>query len=120
MARGGKCTYEALEQRISELEEAERTRKKTEDALRQSRAQYRLLVENQTDLVVKVDTEGRFQFVSPSHCKLFGKAEDELLGKTFIPLVHGDDRENTALAMKQLYQPPHSAYMEQRAMTKDD
>jgi PAS domain S-box-containing protein len=82
-------------------------------------ARYRLLVENQTDLVVKVDLEGRFLFVSPSYCRMFGKTEDELLGKTFMPLVHEDDREITAQAMETLFHPPHTAFLEQRARTKE-
>jgi PAS domain S-box-containing protein len=119
MVMSARPTYEDLEERIKELEKADSERNRIEDALRESREKYRLLVENQTDLVVKVDTDGRFQFVSPSYCELFGKTEDELLGKTFIPLVHVDDRESTAKAMEDLYRPPHTAYMEQRAMTKD-
>lgn len=54
-------------------------------------------------LVVKVDLEGKFQFVSLSYCELFGKTEDELLGNHFIPLVHADDCESTAKAMQDLY-----------------
>ena len=91
----------------------------SEKAMRESEQKYRLLIENQTDLVVKVDTEGRFQFVSPSYCKLFGKTENELLGHTLMPLVHEDDREHTAKAMEALYRPPYAAYVEQRALTKD-
>lgn len=87
--------------------------------LKENEEKYRLLVENQTDLVVKVDIEGRFLFVSPSYCEMFAKEERELLGQRFMPLVHEDDREPTKDAMATLFTPPYTAYMEQRAMTKD-
>jgi len=92
-------------------------RLRSERELRESEEKYRLLVENQTDLVVKVDLEGRFLFVSPSYCRLFGKAEADLLGKTFMPLVHEDDRAAAAAAMEDLLRPPHACQLEQRAMT---
>ncbi|SDW09484.1 sensor domain-containing protein [Thiocapsa roseopersicina] len=78
---------------------------------------YRLLIENQTDLVVKVDPDGRFLFVSPSYCRAFGRTKDELLGRPFMPLVHEDDRAETAAAVAKLYRPPHHSYVEQRALT---
>jgi PAS domain S-box-containing protein len=93
--------------------------RRSTSALRRSEEKYRLLVENQTDLVVKVDLDGRFLFVSPSYCRTFGKTEQELLGKSFMPLVHEDDRGETSRAMKALFRPPHAAYMEQRALTVD-
>ncbi|MCA1755927.1 MAG: PAS domain S-box protein [Bacteroidales bacterium] len=85
-----------------------------EDKLRKSEEKYRLMVENQTDLIVKVDPEGRFLFVSPSYCRMFGKSEKDLLGSNFMPSVHKDDRESTSEAMKDLFRPPHTAYIEQR------
>jgi len=90
-----------------------------QDRFEESQAKYRLLVENQADLLVKVDTQGRFLFVSPSYCHTFNKAEEDLIGQEFMPLVHEDDREPTAQAMMNLYQPPHTCYIEQRAMTRD-
>ncbi len=92
-------------------------RKRIEEELRQSEENYRLLVENQKDLVVKVDLEGRFLFASPSYCKMFDKTEKELLGQTFLPMVHADDRQATEEAMASLFHSPYTAYMEQRAMT---
>ena len=90
-----------------------------EEELRESEEKYRLLVENQTDLVVKIDLEGRFQFVSPSYCRMFAKNMEELLEQKFIPLVHDKDQERTAKAMEALFLPPHTAFLEHRAMAKD-
>lgn len=93
-------------------------RKRAEKALKQSEEKYRILVENQSDLLVKLDLEGRFLFVSPSYCRLFDKSEEELLGKSFMPMVHVEDRQATAKAMENLLKPPHTAFVEQRAYTK--
>ncbi|HKJ29158.1 MAG TPA: PAS domain-containing protein, partial [Desulfuromonadales bacterium] len=92
-------------------------RKNAEEEQRKSEEIYRLLVENQNELVVKIDAEGRFLFVSPTYCKTFGKREEDLLGKHFLPLVHEEDQASTAKAMESLDHPPHTAYLEQRALT---
>ncbi|MCC7550006.1 MAG: PAS domain S-box protein, partial [Methanobacterium sp.] len=78
-----------------------------------------LLVEDQTDLVVKVDTKGRLLFVSPSYCEMFGKTEEELLGKKFMPLVHEEDIETTEKSFNCVFKPPYTCFHEQRVMAKD-
>lgn len=94
-------------------------RKEAEIALKNSEEKYRLLIEGQSDIVVKINPKGQFLFVSPSYCEMFGKKENELLGKRFLPLVHQDDREHTKNEMKKLYKSPYTCYLEQRAKTKD-
>jgi len=87
------------------------------DALRKSEEDVRFLIENQNELVVKVDSQNRFVYVSQSYCKLFGKTQEELLGKTFVALIHEADRDNTMKEMEKLAYPPHTCFIEQRAMT---
>lgn len=79
---------------------------------------YKLLVENQTDLLVKVDVKGRFLYVSDTYCQLFNKKREELIGNSFMPFVHEDDVESTQKAMEALYQPPYRCHHEQRAFTR--
>ncbi len=86
--------------------------------LQDSREKYRLLVENQNDMVVRVNLNKEFTYVSPSYCECFGKSEEELLGFQFMPLVHEDDRALTEESLARLQSPPYESYHEQRAMTK--
>jgi PAS domain S-box-containing protein len=94
-------------------------RKLAQDALGESEEKYRLLVENQTDLVVKIDQDGNFLFVSPSYCRLFGRSEEELLQQSFLQFVHEEDRAATHEAMQELSEAPHTVYIEQRALTRE-
>jgi PAS domain S-box-containing protein len=93
--------------------------KKAEQALQDNEEKYRLLVNNITDMIVKFDTQGRLLFVSPSYCKTFGKSEDQILGRKFMPLIHKDDRAFVEKALAGAYQPPHVVYLEERAKTVD-
>ena len=114
-----KPTYEVLEKRVRELEKAESGRKRAEEVLRESEENYKLIIENQTDMIVKFNAEGQLLFISPSYCKTFDKTQDELLGKKFRPLIHEDDRESAKKSICKVYQPPYTGYVEERAKTKD-
>lgn len=88
-------------------------------ALQESEEKYRLLVDHAGDMVVKTDAEGRLLYVSPEYCRVFGKPESELVGNTFLPLVHKDDRAATEASLQELQHPPYTSYIEQRALTRD-
>jgi len=87
--------------------------------LKQSEEKYRLIVENQSDLVIKIDTEGGLLFISRPYCEMLGKSEDELVGTKFLSLIHEDDREATIKSMQEIGKPPHTCFCEQRTITKD-
>ena len=95
------------------------SQKQAEDALKKNEKKYRLLIENQTDMIVKFDLKGQFQFVSPSYCTTFGKTRKELLNESFMTLIHTDDQDNVKKAIKNVYNPPYTAHVEERALTKD-
>jgi len=103
----------SYDQLISEVEE----RRKIELALQRSQEDYKLIVENQNDIIAKTDPKGILLFVSPSCCKIFGKTSQELIGQSFLPFVHEEDKEATMQAMTALSRPPFHSYVEQRALT---
>lgn len=55
--------------------------------------QYKLIVENSSDLISAIDLQGTFLYVSPSHAHILGYRKEELLGKNSFSLIHPDDRE---------------------------
>ncbi len=92
-------------------------RKQAEEKLKKKEEYLRGILESQRDLVVRINLENRFTYVNDAYCKTFGKTREELVGKSFTPLVHEEDIENTLQAMEKLYVLPYRVYMEQRAMT---
>jgi diguanylate cyclase (GGDEF)-like protein/PAS domain S-box-containing protein len=61
--------------------------KNVEQALRLSEERYRMLVENQSDLVVKIDKNGIIQFASPSFSLATGIPEADLINCPFFPII---------------------------------
>jgi len=69
--------------------------KKTEDALRESEARFRSLVEATSDWIWEVDSTFRFTYASPKVKDLLGFKPEEIIGKTLFDFIIEEDREKT-------------------------
>lgn len=66
-------------------------RREMEARLQQSEARFRGFVENSSDLVFALDQQATLSYLSPNVSRILGYQPDQLLGKAFDALIHGDD-----------------------------
>jgi PAS domain S-box-containing protein len=66
-------------------------RKKAEEELRKSEEKYRRLIENANEAIIIVQDD-RLKFVNPKTVEITGLSEQELINRSFLELVHWDDR----------------------------
>lgn len=52
---------------------------------------YRAIVMDQTELICRLDPEGRLTFVNDAYCRYFGVNYKDILGTNFMPNIHEED-----------------------------
>ncbi|MBN1191517.1 MAG: PAS domain S-box protein [Dehalococcoidales bacterium] len=92
-------------------------RKKMENALAESEKKYKLLVENQTDVMAEIDTRGVLLFVNPAYCRLLGKKKEELLGTNVNRYIHEEDLSRAKRELQLVFIPPYTVMSESRVLT---
>lgn len=68
-------------------------RKKMENELVENKEKYKTLVEQQTEMITRWKPDGTFTYVNDVYCNFFGKTEQELIGKRYIPQMPVEDLE---------------------------
>ena len=70
------------------------------EALQAREAEFRLIAENAGDMVALSRLDGRLEWVSPSIERVLGLSPDAMLGRSLAELLHPDDRDARAAAMR--------------------
>jgi len=83
-------------------------RKLSEDALRQSEARYRAIIEHGHDVVVLLDRQARITYQSPSMTRLMGAGHDSV-GKCAFDHIHPADVEQLARDFQAVVDQPGSS-----------
>ncbi|WKA31309.1 diguanylate cyclase [Bradyrhizobium roseum] len=79
-----------------------RFRMRTELALREREAHYRLLANNIADIIILIDARGVLRYVSQSVEPVLGQRPEDMLGKSCFEMIHPDDQESVRSATAQL------------------
>jgi len=80
----GKWLRQVINQDVTELVEAEKT-------VRESEEKYRMLVENTLDVIFTTNENEEFVYISPSVKSMLGYDPEQLIGKPFISFVYQED-----------------------------
>ncbi len=109
-----------LEINAEEMKELVFRMKKEKDKARRSEQSYRLMIENASDIIYRVNGSGRFTHVNPVAERITGYSEEELLSMTFDQLIHERYRERTVkFYTEQVVNEIPATYFEFPIITKD-
>jgi len=109
----------ALEARNAQLLIEATERRKAERALSQSEQRYRCIVEDQTAYVARYLPGGILTFVNNALAGIAGFRPEQLLGTSFLPFIHEDDRNQVLRTIESLSLESSIASQEYRVLLAD-
>lgn len=95
-------------------------RKRAEDTLRESEQRFRAAFHQTAIGMAQADLTGRHVLVNDRYCQITGYSREELLARTFLDIMHPDDREPNIKKLQQLKSGETSTFeIEKRYVRKD-
>jgi len=88
-----------------------------ENALRESEARYRAIVEDQSELICRFLSDGTITFVNEAYCRYFGKTRRGLVGQNFWPFIPEEDHEGAKQHLASITPDNPTATYEHRVTT---
>jgi len=61
--------------------------------MKKSVKEYQFLINNILDVIVEIDLDGTFSYLSPQVYDIFGYTPEEVIGNQFFSYIHPDDME---------------------------
>jgi len=89
-------------------------------ALEVSEARYQAIVEDQTELIVRFSLDRRLQFVNDAYCRYFGFNPDDLIGRSYSPVIYEGDRERVEAQVATLSPENPTVTIENRVMIQGE
>lgn len=94
-------------------------RKRAKQALKESEACYRAIVEGQTELICRFRPDTVLTFANQAYCRYFEKTPEEVLGRSALLLLPENQREHVRKHIASLQSHPRVAGCEHEVMTSD-
>ena len=99
LTHNGQTTFIAIMRDVTE-------RKRVEEALRHSEELFRSLIENASDFIAILGSDGTLRYNSPSVERILGYKPEDLLGEKTFEFVHPDDAASIISGFTGLVQDP--------------
>lgn len=86
---------------ISERKRSEDELRRSRKALQESELRFRSLVQNSSDIITILNSDGSIRYESPSIERILGYKPEDLVGKSAFDFVHPDDRPHVVKVFEQ-------------------
>ena len=77
-------------------------RRKAEEELEKNETRFRALIQNSSDIIQILNKEKQLVYSSPAFYKILGYKDDSQNTRTFLDLIHPDDRERVAADLEEI------------------